>query len=125
MLKHHNGGSATTTSPRGFGLNGFERAGVSVVEQRTKAKDTIFTPGDPDDRLYFLLSGAVRLYEIYGDYKEATTALLEKEAVFGKLTLIKGRWQNVFSETTADPRLASLKDSLSELAPQLSGRGDV
>jgi CRP-like cAMP-binding protein len=41
-----------------------------VVERRFKAKDVIFTPGDLDDQLYFLLEGTVRLCRIYGDYKE-------------------------------------------------------
>ena len=35
---------------------------VRVVERRFRAKDIIFTPGDPDDQLYFLLEGTVRLY---------------------------------------------------------------
>ena len=46
------GGFAATTAPQGFGLEDFERAGVRVVERRFDAKDTIFTPGDPDDQLY-------------------------------------------------------------------------
>jgi hypothetical protein len=31
----------------------------------------------------------VRLYKIYGDYKEATTALLKDGGVFGKLDLVE------------------------------------
>ena len=79
------------------------------LSSRLKAKYTIFTPGDTDDQLYFLLSGAVRLYKIYGDYKEATTTLLKKGAVFGKLPLAKDRWQNVFSEAATDPRVARIR----------------
>jgi CRP-like cAMP-binding protein len=58
---------------------------LRVVERRFGPKDVIFTPGDPDDQLSFLLSGTVRLYKIYGDHKEATTALLKDGGVFGKL----------------------------------------
>jgi CRP-like cAMP-binding protein len=61
MLRHDTGGFAATTAPQGFGIEDFERAGMRVVERRFKAKDTIFTPGDPDDQLYFLLEGTVRL----------------------------------------------------------------
>ena len=61
MLKHDTGGFAATTASQGFGIEDFERAGMRVVERRFKAKDTIFTPGDPDDQLYFLLEGTVRL----------------------------------------------------------------
>jgi CRP/FNR family transcriptional regulator, global nitrogen regulator len=65
--------------------------------------------GDPDDQLYFLLSGTVRLYKIYGDYKEATTALLKEGGVFGKLNLVEGRWQDVFAEAVTDSRVASIQ----------------
>ncbi len=62
MLRHDTGGFAATMAPQGFGIEDFERAGIRVVERRFKAKDTIFTRGDPDDQLYFLLEGTVRLY---------------------------------------------------------------
>jgi CRP-like cAMP-binding protein len=110
------GGFAATTPPQDFGLEDFERAGVRVVERHFKPRDLIFTPGDPDDQLYFLLSGTVRLYKIYGDYKEATTALLKDHGVFGKLNLIEGRWQDVFAETVTDVRVASVqKAALTEV----------
>jgi CRP-like cAMP-binding protein len=85
-----------------------------VVERRFEPKDTIFTPGDPDDQLYFLLSGAVRLYKIYGDYKEATTALLKDSGVFGKLNLVEGRWQDVFAEAVTEARVASIQKAALE-----------
>lgn len=117
MLSRHDTGSfATTTAPSGFGLEDFERAGVRVVERRFKAKDTLFTPGDPDDQLYFLLEGTVRLYKIYGGYKEATTALLKGDGVFGKLSLVEGRWQDVFAEAVTDVRVANVpKATLTEV----------
>ena len=111
MLRHGTARFAATAPPQGFGIEGFERAGVRVVERRVHAKDTIFTPGDPDDQLYFVLEGAVRLYKIYGDYKEATTALLKDGGVFGKLSLVEGRWQNVFAEAVTDVRVAGVQKS--------------
>jgi CRP-like cAMP-binding protein len=106
---HNTGGFAATSAPNGFNLDDFESAGLRVVERRFGPKDTIFTPGDPDDQLYFLLSGAVRLYKIYGDYKEATTALLKDSGVFGKLNLVEGRWQDVFAEAVTDARVVSIQ----------------
>ena len=82
-----------------------------MVERRFKAKDVLFTSGDPDDQLYFLLEGTVRLYKIYGDYKEATTALLKDGGVFGKLSLVEGRWQDVFAEAITDVRVAGVQKS--------------
>jgi CRP-like cAMP-binding protein len=92
LASHNTGGFAATSAPDGFDLGDFESAGLRVVERRFGSKDTIFTPGNPDDQLYFLLSGVVRLYKIYGDFKEATTALLKDSGVFGKLNLVEGRW---------------------------------
>ncbi len=109
LSSHSTGGFATTNAPEGFDLKDFEEAGLRTVERRFGPKDTIFTPGDPDDQLYFLLSGTVRLYKIYGDYKEATTALLKDGGVFGKLNLVEGRWQDVFAEAVTEARVASIQ----------------
>src|SRR5215212_4682378 len=109
LTSHSTGGFATTSAPEGFALKDFEDAGLRAVERRFGPRDTIFTPGDPDDQLYFLLSGVVRLYTIYGDFKEATTALLKDSGVFGKLNLVEGRWQGVFAEAVTDARVASIQ----------------
>ena len=114
--RHDTGGFAATSAPQGFGLEDFEQAGVRVLERHFKAKETIFSPGDPDEQLYFLLKGTVRLYKLYGDYKEATTALLKDGGVFGKLSLVEGRWQDVFAEAVTDVRVAGVrKASLTEV----------
>ncbi len=109
MLVDRSEARATTPAPEEFGLEDFERAGVRVVERRFRVKDEIFTPGDPDDRLYFLLEGTVRLYKIYGEYKEATTALLSKGSVFGKLSLVEDRWQDAYAEAVTDVRIAAAR----------------
>ena len=117
MLVNHTGACATTPTPEEFTLEDFERVGVRIVERCFKAKDVIFAPGDPDDQLYFLLKGTVRLYKFYGDYKEATTALLGDGGVFGKLSLMESRWQDVFAEAvTNDVRVANVhKATLTEI----------
>lgn len=111
LIKHDTGGFAATSAPEGFNVEDFERAGLRVVERRFDPKDMIFAPGDPDDQLYFLLSGTVRLYKIYGDYKEATTALLKDGGIFGKLSLVEGRWQDVFAEAVTEARVAGIQKS--------------
>ena len=116
MLRHDTGGFAATTAPEGFDIEDFERAGIRVAERRFRAGDIIFTPGDPDDQLYFLLRGTIRLYKVYGDFKEATTALLKDGGVFGKLSLVEGRWQNVFAEAVTNARVAGVrKTTLTEV----------
>ncbi|ABG03827.1 transcriptional regulator, Crp/Fnr family [Rubrobacter xylanophilus DSM 9941] len=114
MLRHDTGGFAASSPPEGFDLKDFEEAGLRVVERRFEPKDLIFAPGDPDDQLYFLLSGVVRLYKIYGDYKEATTALLKDRGIFGKLSLVEGRWQDVFAEAVTEARVAAIQKAAIE-----------
>ncbi len=116
LMRHSTGGFAATSAPEGFDLDDFEEAGLRAVERRFGPKDMIFTPGDPDDQLYFVLSGTVRLYKIYGDYKEATTALLKDGGIFGKLNLVEGRWQDVFAEAVTDARVASIQKASIERA---------
>ncbi len=116
LTGHDTGGFAATSAPDGFGIKDFEDAGLRTVERRFGPKDTIFTPGDPDDQLYFLLSGTVRLYKIYGDYKEATTALLKEGGIFGKLSLVEGRWQDVFAEAVTEVEVASIRKEAIERA---------
>lgn len=119
MLRYDTKAFTTTTALKGLDLEDFERAGIRVAERRFKAKDTILTPGDPDGQLYFLLQGTVRLYKIYGDYKEATTALLKDGGVFGKLSFGEARWQDVFAEAVTKVRVAAVqKSALTEVIKQ-------
>ena len=114
LTRRNTGGFAATTAPEGLDLQDFEEVGLRAVERRFAPRDTIFSPGDPDDQLYFLLSGTVRLYKIYGDYKEATTALLKDGGVFGKLSLVEGRWQDVFAEAVTESRVAGIQKAALE-----------
>ncbi|MDP9409112.1 MAG: Crp/Fnr family transcriptional regulator [Actinomycetota bacterium] len=116
LTSHSTGGFAATSAPERFGLKDFEEASLRFAERRFGPKDTILTPGDPDDQLYFLLAGTVRLYKIYGDYKEATTALLKDGGVFGKLNLVEGRWQDVFAEAVTESRVAGIQKASLERA---------
>jgi CRP-like cAMP-binding protein len=112
MLGYQLEGPATTAALQNLGLEDFERAGVRLVERRFGARDTIFAPGDPDGQLYFLLEGTVRLYKIYGDYKEATVALLKDGGVFGELGFDEGSCQSVFAEAVTGVRVAVVRKSV-------------
>src|SRR5918999_3048882 len=106
MLGYHLEDPATTAPPKYLSLEDFERAGVRVAERRFGAKDLIFAPADPAGQLYFLLEGTVRLYKIYGEYKEATVALLKDGGVFGGLNPPEGAGQGVFAGAGAATRAA-------------------
>ena len=116
MLEHDTRSLAAATNADGLSPKDFEKIGILPAERRFQAKDVIFAPGDPDDRLYFLFEGTVRLYRIYGDYKEATTALLKEGGVFGRLDLVESNRQDSFAEAVTAVRVASVqKRALTEI----------
>ena len=112
MIKHYLQPFAPAARQRHLSLEDFEEAGVRVAERRFGAKDLIFAPGDPDGQLYFLLEGTVRLYKIYGEHKEATTALLKDRGVFGELRLDEESRQRVFAEAVTDARVAVVRKTV-------------
>ena len=112
MISHYAETFAATAAPEHLGLEDFEQAGVPAAERHFGAKDLIFAPGDPDGQLYFLLEGTVRLYKIYGEYKEATVALLKDGGVFGELSLEEGSRQDVFAEAVTEARVAVVRKSV-------------
>jgi global nitrogen regulator NtcA len=62
---------------------------------------TIFFPGDPAERVYFLLKGAVKLSRVYEAGEEITVALLRENSVFGVLSLITGQKSDRFYHAVA------------------------
>jgi len=71
-----------------------------VVEAYDRSK-TIFFPGDPAERVYFLLKGAVKLSRVYEAGEEITVALLKENSVFGVLSLITGHRSDRFYHAVA------------------------
>jgi global nitrogen regulator NtcA len=71
-----------------------------VVESYERGK-TIFFPGDPAERVYFLLKGAVKLSRVYEAGEEITVALLRENSVFGVLSLITGNRSDRFYHAVA------------------------
>jgi global nitrogen regulator NtcA len=71
-----------------------------VIETYERGK-TIFFPGDPAERVYFLLKGAVKLSRVYEAGEEITVALLRENSVFGVLSLITGHRADRFYHAVA------------------------
>jgi CRP-like cAMP-binding protein len=109
MIKNYPEPSGSDAGYRRLCLEDFERAGIRVAERRYGAQEAIFAPGDPDEHLYFVLCGTVRLYKLYGDYKEATVALLKDGDLFGELNLQEGSGQTVFAHALTDVRVAVIR----------------
>jgi CRP-like cAMP-binding protein len=112
MIKNYPEPSGSDAGYRRLSIEDFERAGIRVAERRYGAEDVIFAPGDPDEHLYFVLSGTVRLYKLYGDYKEATVALLKDGDAFGELGLQEGAGQTLFAYALTEVRVAVMRKSM-------------
>ncbi len=101
--------AAPIAPPEASILQEFEKSGLRIVERKFGRGEMIFTPGDPDEQLYFLRSGTVRVYKTYGDYKEATVALLKDGGIFGKLDLTENGSQDDFAEASTEARIAAVR----------------
>ncbi|MDJ0554252.1 MAG: global nitrogen regulator NtcA [Microcoleaceae cyanobacterium MO_207.B10] len=71
-----------------------------VIETFERGK-TIFFPGDPAERVYVLIKGAVKLSRVYEAGDEITVALLRENSVFGVLSLITGHKSDRFYHAVA------------------------
>lgn len=96
-------------SPDASVLREIEGASLRTVERVFKPGETMYAPGDLDDRLYFLLSGTVRTYKMYQNLKEATTALLKDGGVFGALDLAETGSQEEFAEALTETRVVEVR----------------
>ena len=112
MIKNYPKPSGSDAGYRRLSLEDFEDAGIRVAERCYGAQEAIFAPGDPDGHLYFVLSGTVRLYKLYGDYKEATVALLKDGDAFGELSLQEGARQTLFAHALTEVRVAVMRKSM-------------
>ncbi|AZB71722.1 global nitrogen regulator NtcA [Synechococcus elongatus] len=70
------------------------------IEQFERGK-TIFFPGDPAERVYLLVKGAVKLSRVYESGEEITVALLRENSVFGVLSLLTGQRSDRFYHAVA------------------------
>ena len=111
MLGYHTQPAKAAPASGNLGIGDFERAGIRVVERHYGKRDLIFAPHDPDDRLYFLVGGTVRLYKTYGNFREATTALFKDRGIFGRLSFDEGQGQDVFAEAVTSVHLFAVRKS--------------
>lgn len=90
-----------------------EEAGVPIAQRRLGGGEAVYEAGDPDTRLFFLLSGEIRVYKRYGrrDCKEATVALLKDRSVFGEPTLRPDGWHRDCAEAASACSVATVRKS--------------
>ena len=106
----------------------FRRLGNSsfppVVESFERSK-TIFFPGDPAERVYFLLKGAVKLSRVYEAGEEITVALLRENSVFGVLSLITGQRSDRFYHAVAFTPVELLSAPIEQVEQALKEHPDL
>jgi len=65
-------------------LECLEASGVPIIERRYAPGEHPYMRGDPDEGLWFLLEGTLKVYKLYGAFREATVRLLDGKGLFGE-----------------------------------------
>ncbi len=92
---------AVPSSPIADMFRSFIGGALPPVVESYERNKTIFFPGDPAERVYFLTKGAVKLSRVYEAGEEITVALLRENSVFGVLSLITGDRSDRFYHAVA------------------------
>ena len=95
-----------------------------VVEKYERGK-TIFFPGDPAERVYFLIKGAVKLSRVYEAGEEITVALLRENSIFGVLSLITGQKSDRFYHSVAFTSVELLSAPIEQFQRSLLDNPDL
>jgi global nitrogen regulator NtcA len=95
-----------------------------VVEPFDRGK-TIFFPGDPAEKVYFLVKGAVKLSRVYEAGDEITVALLRENSVFGVLSLITGHRSDRFYHAVAFTPVGLLSVPIEQMQKALKENPDL
>ncbi len=107
--------------------NVFQSIGGSIpplVESFERGK-TIFFPGDPAERVYFLRKGAVKLSRVYEAGEEITVALLRENSVFGVLSLITGNRSDRFYHAVAFTSVELISAPIEQFEKALKENSDM
>jgi len=92
---------ATPNSPIADVFRSLSGGSLPPVVDSYERNKTIFFPGDPAERVYYLTKGAVKLSRVYEAGEEITVALLRENSVFGVLSLITGDRSDRFYHAVA------------------------
>lgn len=95
-----------------------------VIEKYDRGK-TIFFPGDPAERVYFLIKGAVKLSRVYEAGEEITVALLRENTVFGVLSLMAGQKSDRFYHAVAFTQVELLSAPINHVQQSLRENPDL
>ena len=106
------GASPVRENPSALVLARVESARLRAVERVYSPGELIYSPGDGAEQFYFLRSGTVRAYRLYGEYKEATTGVLKDGGLFGRPDLEESGTQDDFAEAMTECRVVGVRKSV-------------
>jgi CRP-like cAMP-binding protein len=82
---------------------------VSSIEIReTQRREVVYLPGDPGDRVFFIIGGRVKRAKVARDGKELTLAYLGAGDVFGELCVFEGAPREDMAEAMRNTIIAVL-----------------
>lgn len=76
-----------------------EALGMHTPMKRVAAGVTLFAADQPNEVLFILKEGRVRLYQLTSEGRTLTTAVLEAGAIFGEMVLLGQALRNSYAET--------------------------
>ncbi len=80
-----------------------------TVEESVKKKSTIFSPGDPSQKIYILKEGHIKISRVSEEGREVTLALLEPGDIFGELEVLQDSPRDTLAEALDDSQLCVIQ----------------
>lgn len=117
--------SLTQTQPLASVFRKINKSSFPPIVESFERGKTIFFPGDPAERVFFLVKGAVKLSRVYEAGEEITVALLRENTVFGVLSLITGQKSDRFYHAVAFTPVELLSSPIEQVERALKENPDL
>ncbi|MEM9275722.1 MAG: global nitrogen regulator NtcA [Cyanobacteria bacterium P01_F01_bin.143] len=117
--------SLTQTQPLASVFRKINKSSFPPIVESFERGKTIFFPGDPAERVFFLVKGAVKLSRVYEAGEEITVALLRENSVFGVLSLITGQKSDRFYHAVAFTPVELLSAPIEQVERALKENPDL
>ncbi len=94
---------------RGLSPDSLERVASLAVQRSFRSGAVVFSPGDPGDALYAIVSGRIRISAGAADGKELFLNIMEPGDSFGEIALLDGGARTASATATAPTELLSIR----------------
>lgn len=87
-----------------------------IPDNHVEKGTLLYTPEDPNERLFMLKKGRVRLYTLAPDGRELTLAVVDAGTVFGEMALTAQRLRGAYAEVMEPALICTMRrDQLEDL----------